>query len=168
MKRLIRASANIKDIDSVANAIFNNLFDEYRNDFKNHTDEGRTAIERAIISGYPEYDFSLEDIDRIIVAVEDEADSYFSTWSDYFGAAAAKKYGSKIQELFDQQVISKRISDLDSTGPDVIGLNTVANALGTVSSQVIQALEGMCYEGRACEVTDSAYFVGTWEQWKRM
>lgn len=92
------------------------------------------------------------------------ADDY--SWEEHYGAASARKYGDKIIELYSGTIISKRIDDKNDNGPEIFGLRTVAKTVGTQIYQILNALEGMCYENRACEVTDSYYFIGSWNEWE--
>lgn len=165
----INASEDIDDEDVIQHVsvdIFNELADDYSKELNEHTDHARKLIEDQIYTEHTEYDFSPEEVEEIIQCVEDIVDDYFSTWEEHYGAASARKYGDKIIELYSGTIISKRIDDKDDNGPEIFGLRAVARAVGTQIYQILNALEGMCYENRACEVTDSYYFIGSWNEWE--
>lgn len=155
-------------IQRVAVDIFNRLADDYYKELMDHTDRSRELIRNQIYTEHSEYNFSPTEIEEIITCVEDIADDYYSAVSDYYGAASARKYGDKISSLYNGQIISKRIDDTNSNGPKVVGLKTAARAVGTQIHQILNALEGMCYEDRACEIDDSHYFIGSYEDWEEV
>lgn len=162
---------NLEAIEKVAHNLFNDLMDTNREDLSNHTDNAANLIEDAVRTQYAEYDFDPQDIDDIINAVFDNVDSYNSTWEDYYGKFAYDKYGSTIADNFQKMIVSKRIDDLDKDyqdGTGVIGLRAIAKQIGTTTSMVLQALEGMCYNDTACEIDDSHYFVGSYEDWEEV
>jgi hypothetical protein len=170
MKRLVYSSSyyDLENIEKVSHDIFNDLMNTYREDLSNHTDKAVELIEDAVRTQYADYDFDLQDIGDIIDAVFDTVDSYNSTWDDYYGKFAYDKYGDRIANIFQNQIISKRIDDLDKDYSDeVIGLRAAARHIGTTPSMILQALEGMCYNNKAYEFDDSHYFVGSYEDWKK-
>ena len=65
----------------------------------------------------------------------------------YFGDEASAKYGDLIAD--------KRRDTAEEPG----GLIYEANKLGIDMWDLLEALEGMCYEGRAQEIDDSTYRV---------
>lgn len=170
MKRLVYSSYDLESIEKVSQDIFNDLMDTYREDLSNHTDEAVKLIEDTVHTQYAEYNFDSQDINNIIDAVFDTVDSYNSTWSDYFGKFAYDKYGDKIADIFKNRIISKRRDDLDKDyGDEVIGLRAAAKHIGTTTSMILEALEGMCYNNKAFEFDDSHYlvFTGSYEDWKK-
>ncbi len=169
MKRLVYASANYDDIEHVAHNIFNDLMqDQTREELTNHTELGVQAIRDEIAANYADYRFDDVDIEDIVNAVFDTVDSYNSTWEDYYGKFAYDKYGDRIANIFQKQIISKRLDDLDKDYHDeVIGLRAAAKHIGTTTSMILQALEGMCYNNKAYEFDDSHYFVGSYGDWKK-
>lgn len=79
---------------------------------------------------------------------------------EYFGQAQAAQYGDLIVEQLSGKTISKRKDLGDQPG----GLVYEANKLGIDMWDLLEALEGMCYEGRAREIDDSTYKVLSCEQ----
>lgn len=71
----------------------------------------------------------------------------------YFGDEAAAKYGNLIQEKLSGKTVSKRKDTAEEPG----GIIYEANKLGIDMWDLLEALEGMCYEGRAREINDSTY-----------
>lgn len=73
----------------------------------------------------------------------------------YFGMEASAKYGDLIAEKLAGKTISKRRDKGEQPG----GLVYEAKELGIDMWDLLEALEGMCYEGRAQEIDDSTYRV---------
>lgn len=73
----------------------------------------------------------------------------------YFGEQAATVYGDLIVEKLSGKTISKRKDLADKPG----GLVYEANLLGIDMWQLLEALEGLCYLGKATEIDDSTYKV---------
>ena len=73
----------------------------------------------------------------------------------YFGEIASKKYGQLICDNLTGQKISKRKSTANGPG----GLIYEAEQLGIGMWDLLEALEGMCADGRAVEIDDSTYLV---------
>ena len=76
-------------------------------------------------------------------------------FDDYFGKEQADKYGDLIAENLSGQTVSKRKDLAEQSG----GLIYEANLLGIDMWDLLEALEGMCYQGRAIEIDDSTYKV---------
>lgn len=78
-------------------------------------------------------------------------------WLDfYFGKEEAEKYGDLICEKLASQKISKRKDRAEAPG----GLIYEANKLGIADFfDLLKALEGLCYQGRAQEIDDSTYLI---------
>lgn len=74
---------------------------------------------------------------------------------DYFGKEQAAKYGDLIASNLSGQTVSKRRDLAEEPG----GLIYEANLLGIDMWDLLEALEGMCYQGRAVEIDDSTYRV---------
>ena len=72
-----------------------------------------------------------------------------------FGKEEAKKYGDKISMALSGKTVSKRKDLAEEPG----GLIFEANQLGIDMWDLLKALEGMCYDGRAVEIDDSTYLV---------
>ena len=73
----------------------------------------------------------------------------------YFGKDKSIKYGDRITKALKGRKISKRKSKAEAAG----GLIYEANQLGIDMWDLLEALEGMCAEGRAREIDDSTYLV---------
>ena len=72
----------------------------------------------------------------------------------YFGEIASKKYGDMIcEQLGEGFKISKR----KDKGKEPGGLVYEAQQLGIDMWDLLETLEGMCYDGRAREIDDSTY-----------
>jgi len=71
----------------------------------------------------------------------------------YFGETAAKKYGDLIVQELIGKTVSKRKDKAEQPG----GLIYEANKLGIDMWDLLEALEGLCYQGRAMEIDDSTY-----------
>ena len=79
--------------------------------------------------------------------------SYFD-W--YFGKDEADKYGDLICDKLAGQKISKRKDRAEAPG----GLIYEAEKLGIADFfDLLKALEGLCYQGKAREIDDSTYLV---------
>ena len=73
----------------------------------------------------------------------------------YFGEVMCRKYGDLVRENLAGMKISKRISDADKPG----GIEYEAEQLGMDLFDLIECLEGMCYNGEAKELRDGIYYV---------
>lgn len=74
----------------------------------------------------------------------------------YFGKEQAEEYGDLICEKLAGQTVSKRRDLADFPG----GLVYEADRLGIEDFyDLLKALEGLCYQGRAEEIDDSTYLV---------
>lgn len=73
----------------------------------------------------------------------------------YFGKEASDKYKNIISERLSGHTVSKRKDRAEDAG----GLIYEASLLGIDMYELLEALEGMCYEGLATEIDDSTYYV---------
>lgn len=73
----------------------------------------------------------------------------------YFGKEQADKYGDLICEHLKGKTVSKRKDLAEQPG----GLIYEAEMLGIDMWDLLEALEGLCYQGRAMEIDDSTYRV---------
>lgn len=71
----------------------------------------------------------------------------------YFGESAYKKYSQLIKKNLAGKTVSKRRDTAEEPG----GLIYEANQLGIDMWDLLEALEGMCYNGDAFEIDDSTY-----------
>lgn len=71
----------------------------------------------------------------------------------YFGKEKAEKYGNLISKKLAGKTVSKRKDRVEQPG----GLIYEANSLGIGMWDLLEALEGMCFDGRAEEINDSTY-----------
>ena len=76
-------------------------------------------------------------------------------FDNYFGKEKADKYGDLICQHLSGQTVSKRRDLAEQPG----GLIYEANMLGIDMWDLLEALEGLCYQGRAMEIDDSTYRV---------
>ena len=74
-------------------------------------------------------------------------------YDEYFGKTAAATYGDLIADRLKGKAVSKRRDTANEPG----GLIYEANKLGIDMWDLLEALEGMCNEGRAREIDDSTY-----------
>lgn len=74
-------------------------------------------------------------------------------YDEYFGKTAAATYGDLIADRLKGKSVSKRRDTANEPG----GLIYEANKLGIDMWDLLEALEGMCNEGRAREIDDSTY-----------
>ena len=74
-------------------------------------------------------------------------------YDEYFGQTAAATYGDLIADRLKGRAVSKRRDTANEPG----GLIYEANKLGIDMWDLLEALEGMCNEGRAREIDDSTY-----------
>ena len=74
-------------------------------------------------------------------------------YDEYFGKTAAATYGDLIADRLRGKSVSKRRDTANEPG----GLISEANKLGIDMWDLLEALEGMCSEGRAREIDDSTY-----------
>lgn len=72
-----------------------------------------------------------------------------------FGRKKAEKYGTQITASLSGKTVSKRKATAEAPG----GLIYEANQLGIGMWDLLEALEGMCSDGRAREIDDSTYYV---------
>lgn len=90
---------------------------------------------------------------------EDDEDMYSSQQinashgDNYFGETAYNKYGQLIKKNLSGKTVSKRKDLGELPG----GLVYEANQLGIDMWDLLEALEGMCYNGDAVEIDDSTY-----------
>ena len=77
----------------------------------------------------------------------------FKDW--YFGKDEYDKYGSLISDKLSGCVISKKADTAEMAG----GLIYYAKLLGIDMWDLLSALEGMCYNRKASEISDSEYVV---------
>lgn len=73
----------------------------------------------------------------------------------YYGKEEAEKYGDLIESLLSGKTVSKRVDLSEYPG----GLEYEATQLGIDMFDLLAALEGLCYQGRAREIDDSTYLV---------
>ena len=164
MKRYVKASNNRQSyIYNIAHDMFNDLMNDYYSELKSHT------ADDIIISAIPNYLSDREtvsDIEEmtIVSLIYDIVDDYCS---EYFGAASRNKYGAKIDEAYHGKIITKRIDKAGDRYP-AIGLRVVQEELGLPTSTTVKALEGMCYNDEACEINDSEYFVGSYDEYRKL
>jgi hypothetical protein len=74
-------------------------------------------------------------------------------YDEYYGQTAAATYGDLIADGLKGKSVSKRRDTANEPG----GLIYEANKLGIDMWDLLEALEGMCNEGRAKEIDDSTY-----------
>lgn len=100
-----------------------------------------------------------EDVD--LVDEEGAYDVYSSSdikasmgrYDEYYGQTAAATYGDLIADRLKGKSVSKRRDTANEPG----GLIYEANKLGIDMWDLLEALEGMCNEGRVREIDDSTY-----------
>lgn len=106
---------------------------------------------------------SLDDYEEDVDLVDEEGayDVYSSSdikasmgrYDEYYGQTAAATYGDLIADRLKGKSVSKRRDTANEPG----GLIYEANKLGIDMWDLLEALEGMCNEGRAREIDDSTY-----------
>ena len=74
---------------------------------------------------------------------------------DYFGKEKSDKYRDMVQKELKGKQISKNKELAEQEG----GLIYEAKKLGISHLDLLECLEGMCYEQRAAEINDSTYLV---------
>lgn len=164
MKKYIKANTSRQDyIYDIAVDMFNDLMDTNRKELANHT------ADDIIISAIPNYLSDREtvsDIEEmtIVSLIYEIVDDYYS---GYFGAASRDKYGAKIDEAYHGKIITKRLDKAGDKYPS-IGLRVIMEELGIPPSTTVKALEGMCYNNEACEINDSEYFVGSYDEYRKL
>ena len=72
-----------------------------------------------------------------------------------FGRDKADRYGGKITAALSGRTVSKRKDLAEKPG----GLIYEAERIGIDMWDLLEALEGMCSDGRAAEIDDSTYLV---------
>ena len=72
-----------------------------------------------------------------------------------FGLEKAKEFGNLISTQLSGKTVSKRKDKAEEPG----GLIYEANKIGINMWELLEALEGMCYLGKAEEIDDSTYLV---------
>lgn len=98
---------------------------------------------------------SSEEVDSEVYSCDKTAvnGAFESGW--YFGKEQADEYGDLICEHLSGKTVSKRRDTAEEPG----GLIYEANQLGIDMWDLLGALEGLCYQGRAREIDDSTYRV---------
>ena len=87
---------------------------------------------------------------KITVTASDRADRW------YYGKEEAEAYGDYICENLAGKTVSKRKDKAEYPG----GLIYEADKLGIDDFfDLLNALEGLCYQGRAREIDDSTYLI---------
>lgn len=77
-------------------------------------------------------------------------------FDDYYGQTAYEEYGDLVAQECSGMIISKRASDGEEPG----GLIYEAERLGIEDFfDLLKCLEGMCYNGKAVEISDYQYKV---------
>lgn len=94
-----------------------------------------------------------DDDDEFDIYASKDIKASMGRYDDYFGQTAAATYGELISDNLKGQTVSKRKDLAEEPG----GLIYEANALGIDMWDLLEALEGMCREGRAREIDDSTY-----------
>lgn len=79
-----------------------------------------------------------------------------SRFDDYFGQSAFEQWGNKVFKALKGQTVSKAIAKADAPG----GLRFEAVLLGIDMFDLLECLEGLCYNNLAQEIDDSTYLVG--------
>lgn len=74
-------------------------------------------------------------------------------YDNYYGEEEANKYGAKIIQALRGKTITKRRDKSNQPG----GLEYEAKKLGIDMWDFLRALEGLCYQGKAEETSDSTY-----------
>jgi len=74
-------------------------------------------------------------------------------YDNYYGEEEANKYGAKIIQALRGKIITKRRDKSNQPG----GLEYEAKKLGIDMWDFLRALEGLCYQGKAEETSDSTY-----------
>lgn len=74
-------------------------------------------------------------------------------YDNYYGEEEANKYGAKIIQALRGKTITKRRDKSNQPG----GLEYEAKKLGIDVWDFLRALEGLCYQGKAEETSDSTY-----------
>ena len=77
-------------------------------------------------------------------------------FDDYYGQTAFEEYGDLVSEKCSGMIISKKSTEAEEPG----GLIYEANRLGIEDFfDLLKCLEGMCYNGKAQEISDYQYKV---------
>ena len=77
-------------------------------------------------------------------------------YDDYYGQTAYEEYGDLVSEKCSGMIISKRASEGEEPG----GLIYEAKRIGIEDFfDLLKCLEGMCYNGKAVEISDYQYKV---------
>ena len=150
MKKYIKSSISVDDVEDLGHQIFNNVMRDNAEKVRRH-DADDEIFEVAVKLNPLLTD---EDIDKIIDEVYYNVDSYYDR--NGFGATAARLYGDMIYDNLKGKTVSKRVVDSNKPG----GLEYTANLLGIGKYKLLEALEGMCRDGRVREISDSMYMVG--------
>lgn len=144
----ITSSSNIDELEKIAHNVFNDVMPGYK--------KNQGINDDIIADAADNYDpnLSSDDMNKVIDLVNENIESYLNFGS--FGQIQAQKYGDMILKAYDGQIISKRRDTANQPG----GITYCANAIGLGTFQLLEALEGMCADGRAYEFSDSTYHVG--------
>ncbi len=161
----IRGSESTEVVNSgYSPELLNELVNYYRS-FDNMSSE---EIWDEIVAEYNNEDLAndvLESLDHEedldLVDEEGAYDVYSSSdikasmgrYDEYYGQTAAATYGDLIADRLKGKSVSKRRDTANEPG----GLIYEANKLGIDMWDLLEALEGMCNEGRAREMDDSTY-----------
>lgn len=112
-----------------------------------------TEIEQEAWDWFNSYTGFADDEDEYDVYSSEDIKASMGRYDDYFGQTAAAAYGDLISDNLKGKTVSKRKDTANEPG----GLIYEANELDIDMWDLLEALEGMCRQGRAREIDDSTY-----------
>ena len=112
-----------------------------------------TEIEQEAWDWFNSYTGFADEEDEYDVYSSEDIKASMGRYDDYFGQTAAATYGDLISDNLKGKTVSKRKDTANEPG-DLI---YEANELDMDMWDLLEALEGMCRQGRAREIDDSTY-----------
>lgn len=112
-----------------------------------------TEIEQEAWDWFNSYTGFADEEDEYDVYSSEDIKASMGRYDDYFGQTAAAAYGDLISDNLKGKTVSKRKDTANEPG----GLIYEANELDIDMWDLLEALEGMCRQGRAREIDDSTY-----------
>lgn len=104
----------------------------------------------------PQYNYTVKFVKNVSEAKMIKIQELFQNF--YFGKEEYEKYGKMIQQKLSGKTVSKRAINDDGTPyEEENSLPNRAEEIGIDMWDLLEALEGMCYNGIAREIDDSTY-----------
>ena len=166
-EELARYESAVKSCKGFADEVINSgyspdLLNDLVNYYRSFDNMSSGEIWDEIVAEYNNEDLANDVLESLDDHEEEGAYDVYSSsdikasmgrYDEYYGQTAAATYGDLIADRLRGKSVSKRRDTANEPG----GLIYEANKLGIDMWDLLEALEGMCNEGRAREIDDSTY-----------